>query len=256
MRPQPIFTAKYDLLPVEVFESNQQLGLAAALDARQAINQAIVEKGEASIILATGNSQLTFYRALRELGGIQWSKVAVFHMDQYLGIDPHHRASFPGFLQRHLLEAAKPRVFYPVPSDPDGLEEAMVYYESLLRAHPADLVVLGWGENGHIAFNDPPACFDDPQWVKIVQLLESARQQQVNEGHFDAIDEVPTQAVTLTVPALLASKTMLCLVPEARKADIVRLCLTQPVSEMLPGSILRTVSNARLYLDRDSAARL
>jgi glucosamine-6-phosphate deaminase len=256
MRPHPILTTQYDLLPVEVFESNEQLGLAAAYDACQVINRTVANKGEASIILATGNSQLTFYRALREMDGIPWAKVSVFHMDQYIGLDPHYRASFTSFLNRHLLEAVKPRVFYPVPSDLDGLEDAMLYYEDLLKAHPADLVALGWGENGHIAFNDPPACFDDSQWVKVVQLAESARQQQVNEGHFDSIEAVPTQAVTLTVPALLASRTMLCLVPEARKADIVRACLTQPVSEMRPGSILRTVPDARLYLDSNSAAKL
>jgi glucosamine-6-phosphate deaminase len=126
-----------------------------------------------------------------------------------------------------------------------------------LKAHPADLVAMGWGENGHIAFNDPPyADFDDPHWVKVVALAEASRRQQVGEGHFHSLAEVPTHAITLTVPALLAPKQILCLVPESRKAVAVRDCLTLPISEDRPGSILRTIDHAHLYLDTDSAALL
>jgi glucosamine-6-phosphate deaminase len=119
------------------------------------------------------------------------------------------------------------------------------------------MVAMGWGENGHIAFNDPPfADFDDPVWVKVIQLAEASRRQQVGEGHFPSLADVPTHAITLTVPALLAPKRILCIVPEARKAEAVRACLTAPISEERPGSILRTVSHAQLYLDPDSAALL
>jgi len=254
---EPIKTMKYDRLPVAIYKSNEELGQAAALDAREIINKAIAEKGEANIILATGNSQLTFLHALRDLEGIDWSKVNVFHMDEYLGIDPNHRASFPLFLRQHLLDAVKPRSFYPVPSQPEEVEKACREYEALLREYPANMVALGWGENGHIAFNDPPyARFDDPVWVKVVKLAEASRRQQVGEGHFSSLEKVPTQAITLTIPALLAAKAMLCIVPEARKAEAVRACLKEPISEERPGSILRRADHAHLYLDQDSASKL
>lgn len=254
---EPIKTAQYDRLPVAIYRSNEELGQAAALDAREVINRTIAEKQEANIILATGNSQLTFLHALRDLEGIDWSKVNVFHMDEYLGIDPNHKASFRSFLRQHIIQAVNPRSFHPIPSQPEDVERACREYEALLRQYPADLVALGVGENGHLAFNDPPyARFDDPVWVKVVELAEASRRQQVGEGHFASLAEVPTHAITLTIPALLAPKVVLCIVPEARKAEAVRACLKEPVSEERPGSILRRVAHARLYLDQDSASRL
>ncbi|MEZ4733666.1 MAG: glucosamine-6-phosphate deaminase [Caldilineaceae bacterium] len=257
MSNEQIITRQYDQLPVAIYPNNQALGMAAALDARRILQAAIAERGAANIIIATGNSQLTFLHALRDLDGIDWSKVTVFHMDEYVGIDPTHPASFPLFLHQHIIDAVKPGKFYPVPGQPADTEQACRTYEDLLRAHPADLVAMGWGENGHIAFNDPPyADFDDPVWVKVVALAEASRRQQVGEGHFPSLAAVPTHAITLTIPALLAPKRILCIVPEARKAEAVRACLTAPISEERPGSILRTVNHAQLYLDQDSAALL
>jgi glucosamine-6-phosphate deaminase len=254
---KPLKTTQYDQLPVAIYRSNQDLGQAAALEAREIINGAIAEKGEASIILATGNSQLTFLQALRNLPAIGWSKIRVFHMDEYLGLDPGHPASFPLFLQRHFLDFMTVKAFYPVSGQSSDVETTCREYEALLRAYPPDMVALGWGENGHIAFNDPPyALFNDPTWVKVIELAEASRRQQVGEGHFNSLDEVPTHAITLTIPALLAPKWVLCIVPEARKAEAVRACLTEPISEDRPGSILRQVQHARLYLDVDSAAKL
>jgi len=254
---EPIKTAKYDQLPVAIYKSSEELGQAAALDAREIISKATTEKGEANIILATGNSQLTFLHTLRHLEGIDWSKVDVFHMDEYLGIDPNHRASFPLFLRQHFLEAVNPRSFHPIPGQPEDVERACREYEALLREHPADLVALGWGENGHLAFNDPPyARFDDPLWVRVVKLAEASRKQVLGEGRFDSLEEVSPQAITLTIPALLAAKAILCIVPEARKAEAVRACLKDPISEERPGSISRRVDHARLYLDQDSASKL
>jgi glucosamine-6-phosphate deaminase len=255
--PEPIKTVRYDQLPVAIYKSNEEMGQAAALDAREIVKRAIEDKGEANVILATGNSQLTFLEALRGLEEIDWSKVNVFHMDEYVGIDPGHRASFPLFLRQHFTGFVNPKSFYPMPSQPEDVDQACREYEALLREHPADMVALGWGENGHLAFNDPPyADFDDPVWVKVVELAEVSRRQQVGEGHFDSLEEVPTHAITLTIPALLAAKSVLCIVPEARKAEAVRVCLTEPVSEDRPGSILRQVSHARVYLDQDSASEL
>jgi glucosamine-6-phosphate deaminase len=254
---EPIKTAQYDRLPVAIYRSNEEMGQAAALDARDIIQRAIAEKGVANIIIATGNSQLTFLHTLRDLEGIDWSKVNVFHMDEYLGIDPNHRASFPLFLRQHIIDMVHPQSFHPIPNQPENVDQACRDYEALLREYPADMVALGWGENGHLAFNDPPdADFDDPVWVKVVKMAQASRNQQVGEGHFDSLDEVPTHAITLTIPALLAAKAVLCIVPEARKAEAVRACLNQPVSEDRPGSILRQVDHARLYLDQDSASKL
>jgi glucosamine-6-phosphate deaminase len=254
---QPIKTARYEQLPVAIYQSNEEMGQAAAYDARDIINNAIAGKGHANIILATGNSQLTFLRALRGLDGIDWSKVTVFHMDEYLDLPPDHPASFPLFIRHHFLDYVNVGRFYPVPNSPENIEEACKNYERLLHEHPADMVAMGFGENGHIAFNDPPdASFDDPVWVKVIRLAEASRKQQVGEGHFGSLDEVPTHAITLTIPALLAPKAILCIVPEARKAEAARACLTEPIGEERPGSILRQVNHARLYLDQDSAAKL
>ena len=240
-----------------MYASNDELGQAAANKARQILKKAINQKGFANLILATGNSQLTFLKALRILEGIEWQKVTIFHMDEYIGIDPSHPASFPLFLENHFLQFTKPGHFHPIPSVPSDLNSACKTYEALIRQHPADLVAMGWGENGHIAFNDPPdAHFDDPHWVKVVDLAEESRLQQVGEGHFTSLDKVPKQAITLTIPALLAPVHVLCIVPEARKANAVKACLSEPVEESRPGSILRTISHATLLLDQDSASLL
>jgi len=252
---RPIFETHIEALRVSVYRTNQEMGQAAAEEAVEIIRQVIAEKGTANVIFATGNSQLTFLAALRQME-MDWSKVNVFHMDEYVGIDPHHPASFPNFLQRHLLDYIEPRAFYPVRAPAEETEAACREYEELLRAHPADLCAMGIGENGHIAFNDPPfADFDDPLWVKVVKLDERSRQQQVGEGHFASLDEVPTHAVTLTIPALLSAKRILCIVPEARKAEAVHRALRGPIGEDCPASILRRTSHAHLFLDRDSAAK-
>ena len=246
-----------DKLPVELYASNDELGQAAANKAQQILNKAINQKGFANLILATGNSQLTFLKALRILEGIEWQKVRIFHMDEYIGIDPSHPASFPLFLENHFLQFTKPGHFHPIPSVPSDVSSACKTYEALIRQHPADLVAMGWGENGHIAFNDPPdAHFDDPHWVKVVDLAEESRLQQVGEGHFTSLNKVPKQAITLTIPALMAPVHILCIVPEARKANAVKACLSEPVEESRPGSILRTISHATLLLDQDSASLL
>ena len=255
--PDPQKRWLVDQLPVELYASNEALGQAAASKAQHIINEAINRKGFANLILATGNSQLTFLKALRSLEGIDWQKVRIFHMDEYIGINPSHPASFPLFLENHFLQFIKPGHFHPIPSEHSDVNFACQAYEALIRQHPADLVAMGWGENGHIAFNDPPdAHFDDPNWVKVVDLAEESRLQQVGEGHFTSLNEVPKQAITLTIPALLAPVHILCIVPEPRKASAVKACLSEPVEESRPGSILRTISHATLLLDQDSASLL
>lgn len=253
----PLRTAQYGALRASVYASNDAMGEAAAEEARNAITAAIKAKGFANVILATGNSQLSFLHALRGLGGIDWQAVNVFHMDEYVGIDPAHPASFPLFLREHILNAVKPGKFYPVPGQAADVEAACREYEALLKAHPADLCAMGIGENGHIAFNDPPfADFDDPVWVKVVKLDERSRRQQVGEGHFPNLAAVPTHAITLTIPALLSAKRILCIVPEARKAEAVEKSLLGPITEDCPASILRQIGHAHLLLDPDASARV
>lgn len=257
MTPKPIQETTYDLLRTSIYATNADMGAAAAAEAAEIIAAAIAARGRANIILATGNSQLTFLHALRQLPGIEWQKVQVFHMDEYIGIDPAHPASFPRFLRDHLIAAVRPAAFHPVPGQAADVETACREYEALLKAHPADLCAMGIGENGHIAFNDPPfADFDDPVWVKVVQLDERSRRQQVGEGHFRSLAETPTHAITLTIPALLSARRILCIVPEARKAEAVERALLGPIAEDCPASILRQASHAHLLLDQESAARL
>lgn len=253
----PTTSMKFGKLPVDVYADEQAMGRAAADVAARTLRDSLNERGEANIILATGNSQLAFLKALRETQIVDWSRVRVFHMDEYVGIDPDHPASFPKFLQQHFLDFVDVGAFYPMAGDPDRIESICKDYADLLRKHPADLVALGFGENGHLAFNDPPyADFDDPSWVKVVKLDDVSRRQQVGEGHFATLADVPKHAITLTIPALLAPSKVLCIVPEARKADAVLACLTEPVREDVPGTILREVEHARLFIDMESASKL
>jgi glucosamine-6-phosphate deaminase len=253
---KPLYNLQYGQLPVSVYSSNEELGQAAAKEAAKIIDQAIDAKGVANIIIATGNSQLTFLAALKTTE-IDWSKVNIFHMDEYVGIDPNHPASFPVFLQKHLISFIHPLGFFPVQTQTDNLPGVCRDYETLLRKHPADLCALGIGENGHLAFNDPAyADFNDPVWVKVVKLDDVSRQQQVGEGHFASLHDVPTHAVTLTIPALMAATYMLAMVPEARKAAAVYKSLTDPIQVACPATILRQAPHAHLFLDLDSAASI
>lgn len=248
---------KFDHLPVEVYPDNISLGAAAAEAAAHILAAAITRQGHANLIVATGNSQLTFYAALRARRDVNWQQVTVFHMDEYVGMAPDHPASFRRYLHEHFVDATHPAAFHGVAGDAPAPQHECQRYAALLRLHPADLCCLGIGENGHLAFNDPPyALFDDSEWVKIVKLSEASRHQQVGEGHFVSLADVPTHAITLTIPALLAAQQILAIVPEQRKAPAVQAALAGPITAQCPASILRTVTNARLYLDADSFSQV
>jgi glucosamine-6-phosphate deaminase len=261
MSDSPIHLKPIEALQVSVYPSNDALGRAAAAEAAGILQNAIQDRGRANAIFATGNSQLTFLAALRSMPGIDWPRVNVFNMDEYIGLPAEHLARFDLFMRRQLVDHVKPAAFHPVPGPLDQedilplVEKACRDHERLLRENPADLCACGIGENGHLAFNDPPyADFDDPVWVKVVEIDEASRRQQVGEGHFNGLEEVPRRAITLTIPALLAARHVLCLVPERRKAPAVVRALTGPILEDCPASVLRRAPNARLYLDSDSAS--
>jgi glucosamine-6-phosphate deaminase len=251
-----IRTVQYDRAQVMIYDSNSALGASAADDLASILNQTISTRGEAAIILATGNSQLSFLKALRSRADIDWGNVRVFHMDEYLGMSTQHPASFRRYLHQHLIDVVHPAVFYEIAGDAPDVAAELLRYTRLLNRYQPVACVLGIGENGHLAFNDPPADFDSDQLIHVVTLTEACRQQQVGEGHFPALEAVPRQAISLTIPALLRPPHVFAVVPEARKALAVQAALEGAVTPDCPASILRTVPHVKLYLDRDSAALL
>jgi len=254
MLTQMLHEERVEDLLVSVYPTNAALGGAAAAEASALIREMIREKDEANLIVGAANSQLTFFAALGRVAEVHWSKVNIFPMDEYLEIDREHPATFSRFLHRHLLDHIAPRAFFPILEETVDPTSACSRYEQLLHEHPSDLCVLGFGENGHLAFNDPPfADFSDPKWVKVVELADASRRQQVGEGHFAALHDVPTHAITLTIPAVLAARHVLAVVPEARKALAVFRALRGPISPECPASILRRIPNAHLFLDIGSA---
>lgn len=246
-----------DELRVRIFPLLSLLAEAAADDAAEVIRTAVAERGQASVMFASGDSQLAFLDALAARVEVPWSLVVVFHMDEYLGIPSGHSASFRRYMHEHVVAPLQPSVFHDLNGDADDPDAEAARYAALLREHPLDLCCLGIGENGHLAFNDPEvADFDDPFDVKIVELDEPCRQQQVNEGHFPSLTAVPPRAITVTIPALLRARRVLAIVPERRKARPVHDALEGPLSTTCPASILRTQPHATLYLDGESASLL
>jgi len=254
---QPIQTFTVDKLPVRIYASQDDLSEAVATEVRDHLITTLARQGSAAAILATGNSQIRFLQRLVDSGGVDWSRITLFHMDEYLGLPATHKASFRRYMRERVESLVKPRAFHYLEGDCDLPLDEIARYTALLQAQPIDLCCLGIGENGHIAFNDPPvARFDDPHWVKLVKLDDACKTQQVKEGHFPSLDAVPPYALTLTVPALCTAKKMMCVAPETRKAKAVRDALRGPVSTDCPASYLRTQAQCALLIDRDSAALL
>lgn len=253
MTPRPVESFRCDALRVEIYGSPAELGGAAADFVEARLRAAIAERGSAQLVLATGTSQFAFPEALARRD-VDWGRIVVFHLDEYRGLPETHPASFRRYLRERILDAVRPREVRFLRGDAPDLAAEMADYERRLRERPIDVACIGIGENGHIAFNDPPvAGFEDPVWVKTVELDERCRLQQVNEGWFASLDDVPREAVTLTIPAIMASRTISCVVPEARKADAVRAALHGPISTTCPASVLRRHPDATLFLDPDSA---
>ena len=242
---------------MRVYATQNDLAADAAREVKAFLVECIAQRGAASAILATGNSQIQFLDALIKLGGVDWSKITLFHMDEYLGIDANHKGSFRRYMRERVESRVKPKVFHYLAGDADQPLNECARYADLLQAQEIDLCCLGIGENGHIAFNDPHVAeFDDPWAVKLVNLDLKCRQQQVNEGHFPGVDQMPQFAYTLTIPTLCAVRKMVCISPEKRKAQAVHNSLRDAVSTNCPASYLRTQSQAVLLLDGDSASLL
>jgi glucosamine-6-phosphate deaminase len=241
-------------LRVRVARDAAALGITAAAHASSVLREAIATRGVAHAMFATGNSQFAFLDAIVEHRTLDWTRVVGFHMDEYVGIGANHPASFRRYLRERLTTRVPFAAFHFIDGDASDLDAECVRYAGLLADHPLDLCCLGIGENGHLAFNDPPlADFDDPLDVKVVELDPMCRRQQVGEGHFPTVDDVPPRAITVTIPALVRAATVLAIVPEARKREPVRRALVGPVDTACPASILRERPNATLYLDEESA---
>jgi glucosamine-6-phosphate deaminase len=253
----PIKTFQVDELPVRVYASQDDLARDAARQVQAHLVHCIAERGQASAILATGNSQIRFLEELIKLGGVDWSKLTLFHMDEYLGIDGNHPASFRRYMRERVEARVKPKAFHYLQGEADQPLNECARYADLLQIQEIDLCCLGIGENGHIAFNDPHvADFEDPWAVKLVSLDLKCRQQQVNEGHFPNVNDMPQFAYTLTIPTLCAVRKMVCIAPEKRKGQAAHNALKDAISTNCPASYLRTQKQAVLLLDQDSAALL
>jgi glucosamine-6-phosphate deaminase len=246
-----------DRLKVEIHPDQVSAGRAAAQAAAQSLRQLASEQDSIGVVFATGASQLDTLRALIAIPDLPWNKVVGFHMDEYVGIDEGHRASFRRYLRENLTSRVAMRAFYEIDGSSPNPAAVCRDYAGKLRAAAPQLCLLGFGENGHLAFNDPAeADFNDPADVKVVTLDATCRQQQTAEGWFGSIVEVPANAITVTIPALFRIPKLILSVPGKRKALIVRRALTEPIATHCPATILRTHPDATVYLDPDSAADL
>jgi len=242
---------------VQVFSSKREASRAAAHETATILHGGIASRGRARLVVSTGNSQLEFIDALVRVQGLDWSAVEALHLDEYAGMQMTHPASFRLWLKTRLADRVPLRAMHYLNGDALDLEAECRRYGDLLAEAPIDVGAVGIGENGHIAFNDPPvADFADPLPVKIVRLDDACRRQQVGEGHFDSISAVPECALSQTCSSILAMTNLICCVPELRKAKAVRDTIEGPISTACPASILRTHPRARLYLDLESASLL
>lgn len=261
----PVTTPHYltaDRLAVEVHPDRAALGRAAARAAAAYLHDVIAARGEARVIFACAPSQDEFLAALIECSreghtSVDWSCVTAFHMDDYVGLPGTHPQSFRHYLQQHFLRHVKIGRFHPLPAEKPDPVAVCAEYTALLAAKPIDLICLGIGENGHIAFNDPPvADFEDTHLIKVVELDAACRHQQVNDGCFPTFADVPRHAFTLTVPVFRRATRLTLHVPGPRKADAVKATLEQRISTTCPASILRLHPSATLYIDVAAATLL
>ncbi|MBC7571476.1 MAG: glucosamine-6-phosphate deaminase [Spirosoma sp.] len=247
-------TFTVDLLRVQVVENRQELGRQAALTAADKIRALQQTQDFVNIIFASAPSQNEFLTALAQQAGINWPRIRAFHMDEYIGLPANAPQTFGRYLKQQLFDKVPiHQVFYLEGNAPDAQQECL-RYGALLEAYPTDITCMGIGENCHIAFNDPHvADFNDPALVKQVELDLTSRMQQVGDACFERLEQVPTHALTLTIPALLRAHHLFCMVPAAQKAEAIQHTLVDAISEKYPSTILRNHADATLFIDSDSA---
>lgn len=243
-------------MKVEIFEDAQKLGAAAGTSAIKIISDVLHEKGYANIILATGTSQFPVLEALTNCEEIDWSKVTMFHLDEYIGIPITHKASFRKYLLERFIEKVGKLKNYHLINGENNPEEECKRLNHIISDIEIDLALVGIGENGHLAFNDPPADFNITDPYIVVDLDEACRKQQWGEGWFKTMEEVPKKAISMSIHEIMKSKKILCSVPDQRKAEAVKNCLNESVSNIYPASILQSHSFCTIYLDKASASKL
>jgi glucosamine-6-phosphate deaminase len=240
---------------IKVFDDKRSLGLAAANQAADAIRTAIREKNRARMIAATGASQFELLDALTSASGIEWERVEMFHLDEYIGLPAEHPASFRNYLRTRLIDKVGIVHHHLLDGERDPAAVIRTVGQALQSA-PIDVALVGIGENGHLAFNDPPADFDTEEPYLVVTLDDACRRQQLGEGWFESLDDVPRQAISMGVRQILRASEIIAAVPDARKAKAVAACCEGDISPLAPASILRTHPNTTIYLDKSSAALL
>lgn len=240
-----------------VYRTKDEMASAAAGSAAAAIKAAIKKRDHANIILATGASQFEILDYLVASDGIDWLKVVMFHLDEYIGLGPDHPASFRKYLRERFVERVAPlRETYFVKGDSDNPAGECRRLGAIIQTHPIDVACIGIGENGHIAFNDPPADFETEEPYLVVRLDERCRKQQLGEGWFKSLEQVPSQAISMSIRQILKSGHLVVTVPDARKAEAVKNALEGPLTPQCPASILRQHENCSLFLDAAAASRL
>ncbi len=250
-------TIIYKQMQVVIAPSRTLMGRAASDHVEHCILEVLKAKETANIIFAAAPSQNEFLESLTQSRNIDWSRVVGLHMDEYFSLPPGAEQLFGVYLAKHLFSKVPFRQVYYLDAQAKDIEEECQRYSNVLKNHPADIVCMGIGENGHLAFNDPPiADFRDPRLVKVAVLDEVCRQQQVNDGCFQTLSEVPLQALTLTIPALMSAEFLSVVVPSRRKANAVFHALTGSVTTKIPASILQTHQQVKIFLDQESASLL
>lgn len=251
-----ILNQKIENLPVHVYDTREALGEAAAADAARRIQAVIEKNGVANVVFAAAPSQNELLENLLKYD-IDWSKVRGFHQDEYIGISADEPAGFGNFLRRAIFDRVPFKELHYLLCSAEDAENKCREYTELLKKYPIDLIFLGIGENGHLAFNDPAvADFNDPKMIKVVDLDDVCRQQQVNDGCFATLNDVPKRAMSLSMSFIMSVPEAICVVPTDRKANAVYNALYGPVTTQCPSSILRRHPGAALYLDRDSGAKI
>jgi glucosamine-6-phosphate deaminase len=243
-------------MEIRVFDDKRALGQAAAALAASLLRDTLARQGRAHVVAATGASQFEFLDALTAAPGIDWSRTVFFHLDEYVGLPATHPASFRRYLQERIADRVHPGAFHFIEGDAPDPDEERRRISALIREHAIDVAFVGIGENGHLAFNDPPADFETGEPYLVVALDDACRRQQLGEGWFASLDDVPRRAISMSVRQVLAARHIVCSVPDARKAKAVHECVDLPVSPLHPASALQLHGHTTLFLDRDSASLL